>query len=165
MGHNWAEKALGSLDGDGAWRRAVEADGPQNLPSRYAGNNLGEDLAESVRLFVCSNGGRDKVYDVMSGQEISGATLRQRYGNRFRVLEAHFDRHPSEMMALKKEFWGTFARVVAVAGGAGVGAVVVNELRKLLDEEEKDHASPVPAASSPPPRIPPGIQVVPPLVH
>ena len=76
----------------------------QNLPSQYAGNNLGEDLAETVRLFICSNEGRDAAYDIGSGREISGSLLRRRYGNRFRALEAHFDTHPSEMLALKMEF-------------------------------------------------------------
>ncbi len=155
MGHLWADKVLGTTEGDHLWRAAMEADGPQNLPSQYAGNNRSEDLAEAVRLFVASNGGRDRVFDVGMQQWIEGATLAQRYRNRFRTLEAYFDQRPSEMQALRKELRTTLTPLLAVAA-AGIGKVGYDFLKEWMDED-KDKGLDGPGdtkAPGPPPASP-----------
>jgi hypothetical protein len=144
MGHVWSKRVLAHVDADHVWQDAMKRDGPQNLPSQYAGNAVGEDFAEGVRVFVASNGGRDPIWDIYQGKYVDGSTLRARYGNRFRVLESYFNEYPGEMQALQKEFSEKGAAVLYAFGGAGAGALLAGGgalVSKLLDDK-KDKATP-----------------------
>lgn len=93
LGHLIAETHYGRFVPDQEWNRAIQADAA--VISDYAHVNMMEDFAETVMLYVMSDGGR------------LDPTMRKNFTARFAILDKIFDVHPevrTEVEALIRAF-------------------------------------------------------------
>jgi hypothetical protein len=133
LGHLIAKKHYNSYVPDKNWERAMRAD--RTFTTGYSQTGHEEDFAETVAKYILSDGGKKAI----PGEH---PNLREKYGERFKILDELFKANPKEAQLIKAQVGETvhFAKMGAAGAGAavivsGTGILVINELTK--DDKEK----------------------------
>ncbi|MEZ0371615.1 MAG: hypothetical protein ACAI44_21165 [Candidatus Sericytochromatia bacterium] len=143
MGHLLAKKYMGDFAGDPAYRQAIDRDGPQNVPSPYGGTANEEDLAESLRQYLRSQGGTTAYFDKRGAPPdwkpgfLDGAEVRKRMPNRFAYWDAFFQVKPGVSLQQRALLIERGIKLLALLGGFGAGIAT----DALVEEEEQPVAS------------------------
>ncbi|MDZ4102500.1 MAG: hypothetical protein U1E12_12580, partial [Hydrogenophaga sp.] len=127
---NWDAAISGDLD------RNSRA-GQKAFVSEYARTSVKEDFAETVMLYLASDGGAANPPAHLAQRLgfTSGAELRAHFKDRFAVLDQYFEAHPSQLAAMREQAPKTLRNLLLGLGAVGLAGGYVYQVSQ--EEEQK----------------------------
>lgn len=126
------------------WDAAMSSDvgrnhaaGKHGFVSDYAKTNIKEDFAETVMLYLATDGGRIAPPAHMAERLKlgSGEAVREQFRDRFLVLDKYFESHPGEIANLRSSLPDALKSMALGLGALGIAGKFV--YRQAQDSEDK----------------------------